>query len=212
MTFYYLRNPDTLSMGLDTMEPTPELLVDIKGVHDSNEPPKKLKCLYRIINLLGSAEQGALEKRLQKVTELIPSGMQFPKVVCARIVIGDQEYSSKRYVYSCWQLIADIIVDAENVGSLEVAYVEMRPDSFKGPFFEEEVSLLNAVASLIGQALYRKKLIDERNKHFKNLESTYQKVLGGYIPICASCKSIRDKKGVLAPAGSLRTKKNRSGF
>jgi hypothetical protein len=171
-------------------------LVNIKDVHNLNERTKELDCLFQAINILGIAEHGSLEKALQQVTDILPSGMQFPGVACARIVIGEQEYRSRRYVHSRWLLNADILVDEENDGSLEVAYTEMRPDNFRGPFLEEEVFLLNAVASLVGQAIYRKKLINERNQHFKHLEKTYQKVLSGFIPICASCKSVRDEKGL----------------
>ena len=122
--------------------------------------------------------------------------MQFTEVACASILIGEQEYRSERYVSSRWQMATDILVNKEKFGTLEVAYAEGRPDSFKGPFLEEEVFLLDAMASLIGQVLYRKNLIDERNKHFKIVEEVYQKVLSGFIPICASCKSIRDEEGV----------------
>lgn len=193
MTIRYLE--DSKNVPGDPNDKASSSRLDIKHVHNLNERTKELDCLYRAINLLGIAEHGSLEKAIQQVADLIPSGLQFPKVACSRLVIGEQEYRSERYVHSRWLLIADILADEENVGSLEVAYVEMRPDSFKGPFLEEEVFLLNAVACLIGQTIYRKKLIDERNEHFKHLERIYQKVLRGFIPICASCKSIRDEKG-----------------
>ena len=190
----------------------PPSLVDIKEVHNLDERTKELDCLYRAINLLGLAEHGSLEKRIQQVADLIPSGMQFPKVACSRIVIGEQEYRSERYVQSRWLLIADILVNKENFGSIEVAYEDMRPDSFKGAFLEEEIFLLNAVASLIGQAIYREKLICERNEHFKHLERTYQKVLSGFVPICTSCKRIRDEKGVWHPLEAYVQKRTEATF
>jgi len=92
-------------------------------------------------------------------------------------------------------LTARIAVNNENLGMVEVAYEGGQPDNQTDPFLEEEVYLLEAVASLVGQTLRRKALEDEKIQLYKDLQKNYEKVLSGFIPICASCKSIRDGDG-----------------
>lgn len=151
---------------------------------------------YGAFKLLGAADDTPVEKSLQEVVDMLPNGWQFPKIACARLIIGDKEYRSERYIPSNWTLAADIVLKKEKVGSVEVAYAEMRPECFQGPFLEEEVFLLEAIAKLIGQSLQRKNLEDEKNRLFLDVQRKYEKILSGFIPICASCKDIRDEEGV----------------
>ena len=183
-------------MGLHEERSTSQSVVDIRHVHNLNERTKELKCLYQAIQLLGSAEYESLEKAVQKLVDIMPGGWQFYTVACARVVIGDQEFRSERYVLSPWLMGSDIHVDKEKVGSVEIIYTEMRPECFQGPFMEEEVFLLEAIAKLIGQVLKRKKLEEEKTKLFLDVQKNYEKILSGFIPICASCKDIRDGDGV----------------
>ena len=170
--------------------------VDIKHVHNLNERTKELQCLYGVFRRLGATDDTPLEKTLQEVVDLLPRGWQFPKIACARLIIGDKEYRSERYIQSNWILTADIFQKKEKIGSVEVAYAEMRPECFQGPFLEEEVFLLEAIAKLIGQVLQRKTLEEEKTRLYLDIQKKYEKILSGFIPICASCKNIRDEEGV----------------
>ena len=60
---------------------------------------------------------------------------------------------------------------------------------------EEEVFLLGAVASLSGHSIHRKSLEDEKIRLHQDMKKNYEKILSGFIPICASCKNIRDEDG-----------------
>lgn len=193
MTIRYLEDPNKAPGDIQDKRSVSR--IDIKHVHALNERTKELECLYQVINILGKAEHASFERGFQMVVDLVPGGMQFPRVACARLLIGDQEYRSERYVHSRWVVDEEVRIDRENAGTLEVAYTEMHPDSFRGPFLAEEVYLLKAIASLIGQVLHRRRLIEERNEQFQHVKRTYEKVLSGFIPICASCKSIKDENG-----------------
>lgn len=192
---YYIREFE-METDMHRKNPSsPQHRVDIKHVHDLNERTKELKCLYGAFKLL-SITDTPVERTLQEVVDLLPGGWQFPLIACARIIIGDKEYRSERYAQSDWILTADIIQNKEKVGSIEVAYTEMRPECFQGPFLEEEVFLLEVIAKLIGQVLQRKALEEEKTRLFLDLNRKYEKILSGFIPICASCKNIRDEGGV----------------
>lgn len=163
--------------------------------HKLDERTKELKCLYGAFKLLNQTDV-PLDRTLQEVVDLVPGGWQYPDKACARLILGDKEYRSERYMLSEWNLSADIVVVKEVLGAVEIAYVKAMPESYSGPFLEEEVFLLEAIASLVGQILKRKTLEDEKIGLYKELQRKYEKILSGFIPICASCKNIRDEDGV----------------
>jgi len=167
---------------------------DLKYQDELNERTKELKCLYDTFKLFNKMDV-QLEKSLQELADLMPYGWQFPEIASAKILIGEKEYRSERYMKSNWILTATISANKEQIGFIEVAYAEKRPDCFKGPFLQEEVFLLEAVANLIGQSIHRKVLEEEKIKLYIDMKENYEKVLRGLIPICASCKSIRDEDG-----------------
>jgi len=124
-----------------------------------------------------------LDRTLQEVVDLIPSGWQFPEITCARLTIGDKEYRSVRYAQGEWILSENIVVDKESVGIVDLAYAERRPECLRGPFLREEVFLLEAIASLIGQSIQRIALEVEKIKLFREVQKKYEKILSGLIPI-----------------------------
>ncbi|MFZ0614053.1 MAG: GAF domain-containing protein [Desulfobacterales bacterium] len=190
MNFYYIRDH-----GLDgNIMTAPRQSVENKNGFELNERMKELKCLYGVFRLFDRTD-GPLEKTFQKIVDLIPSGWQFPEIAGARLVIEDREYRSENFVQSDWKLTANIVVNKKTVGKVEITYAEKRPDAFKGPFLEEEIFLLNAISSLIGRSIHRKYLEEEQERLHRDLQKNYEKILSGFIPICASCKNIRDDEG-----------------
>ena len=57
-----------------------------------------------------------------------------------------------------WKQSADINVHGNNVGSVEVYYLEERPDADEGPFFKEERNLINTVTERVGRIVENMKL------------------------------------------------------
>jgi hypothetical protein len=172
--------------------------LDVRHDQALRERIKELQCLYGAFKLLNQAE-APLDRTLQAVVDLMPGGWQYPESACARLILGDREYRSERYRPSDWKLSAPIVVNKEAVGTVEIAYLDQRPECARGPFLEEEAYLLEALASLVGQILQRKMLEDEKTKLHQDLQRNYEKILSGFIPICASCKNIRDPEGVWHP-------------
>ena len=56
-----------------------------------------------------------------------------------------------------WKQAGDIRENSRRVGSLEVYYLEEKPESHEGPFLNEERSLINAVAERLGKITERKR-------------------------------------------------------
>ncbi len=70
-------------------------------------------------------------------------------------------------------------------------------DRKKDCFTLEMIRFFEGIAASIGVALMRKQAEEERERLIAELQKALSEVktLSGLLPICASCKSIRDDKG-----------------
>jgi hypothetical protein len=191
MEFYYVRDP-----YVDIHRPSEPIMTttEYRHVDSLGERTKELKCLYRVSKTLGDVDS-SVDTIMRKVVDSVPSGLQFPEITSARIYIEGTVYLSRRFMQSEWIISENITVNKKDAGTIDVLYAEKRPEFFKGPFLEDEVFLLEAIANMIGHAIERKAIEEEKVKLLRDIQNNYEKILRGIIPICASCKSIRDEKG-----------------
>ena len=121
-----------------------------------SERIKELNCLYGVSHLV---EQSgiSLEELLKETLELIPPAWQYPEVACARIILEDEEFRTGNFRESTWSLTSDIIVLGQRIGTVEVCYLDERPESDEGPFLKEERSLIGSIARTLGQAIENKR-------------------------------------------------------
>jgi PAS domain S-box-containing protein len=123
-----------------------------KKTHDLGERIKELNCLYEISHL--REKPGiSLEEMLQGVVDLLPPSWQFPEITCGRVMLEDEEYKTVNFKEARWRQTSDILVHGKTVGSVEICYLEERPESDEGPFLKEERNLINAIAERVGKAI-----------------------------------------------------------
>ncbi len=123
-----------------------------KRTHDINERVKELDCLYGISDLV-QKEGVSLEKILEGAVNLIPPSWQYPEITCAQITLEDQGFKTDNFRETVWKQTSDIRVHGRRVGTLEVYYLEERPESKEGPFLKEERDLINAIAEQLGRII-----------------------------------------------------------
>jgi len=124
--------------------------------HDLGERIKELNGLYEISRLM--AEPGrSLESFFREMIRLIPLAWQYPDITCARIRVGDLEFTTDTFSEAIWKQSADILVHGKKVGSLDVYYTEERQAEYEGPFLREERDLLDTFVREIGKHIERKK-------------------------------------------------------
>jgi PAS domain S-box-containing protein len=125
--------------------------------HALQERVKELNCLYGISQLM--IKPGiSLDEIFQGTVELIPAAWQYPEITCARIVLKDQEFRTENFAVTPWQQTADIIVFGERTGTLEVYFLEERPESEEGVFLSEERSLIKEISERLGRTIERIKV------------------------------------------------------
>jgi hypothetical protein len=126
-------------------------------LHDLQERAKELNCLYRIDELLARPET-SLDDVLSDVTRTLPSGLQFPDVCVARIVLGTRVFEPQGFSPSPLRISAPIEVQGEPAGQVELYYTQPMPRSDEGPFLAEERKLLDAVGERIGRFISSRRL------------------------------------------------------
>jgi len=124
---------------------------------------KELNCLYGISKLLETPGI-SLEQVLQGTADLLLPSWQYPEVACARIVLEDKEFQTENFKECPRRQASDITLSGERIGSVEVCYLEERPESDEGPFLKEERRLIDAVAERLGRIVQRKRAEQERKE------------------------------------------------
>ena len=125
-----------------------------KLTHDLGERVKELTCLYGISHLVEKPDI-SLEEIVQGAVDLFPPAWQHPEIACARVILEDQEFKTENFGETTWKQASDIVVHGERAGTIEVCYLEERPESHEGPFLKEEKSLLDAIAERLGRIIER---------------------------------------------------------
>jgi pyruvate,water dikinase len=133
------------------------------------ERAKELSCLYHVEEALRINDE-SLEAAFRAVVDAIPPGWQYPDICEAKITYEDLEVSSGSFEPTEWVLRADVTVQDDAVGTIEVYYLEERPREEVGPFLNDEVRLVNTIAGLVGHFILRQRLLDIQ-KDWEALES-----------------------------------------
>jgi hypothetical protein len=132
-----------------TGEPSQSLDEVLKGLQDR---AKELFCLYQVGETLRDPEM-PMEAKLQKILEVIPPGFRHTDICEVRLEFGGHSFQTPGFTATPWVLEEPILFQEEEVGSLQVAYVQERPQADGGPFLREERKLLTALAEQIGLRL-----------------------------------------------------------
>lgn len=119
------------------------------------ERVKELTCLGALAQL--AARPGlSLDELLREVVRLLPPAWQYPEVTQARIVLDGRTTATPGYREGLQRQSAPIVIAGSPRGSLEVCYLEQKPELGAGPFLAEERRLLETIATQIGIIVERR--------------------------------------------------------
>jgi hypothetical protein len=134
---------------------------------------KELNCLYDISSLR-AGPSFSLDDVLQEVIDFIPAAIEYPEIACARIMFDRYEFKTKNYQDTKWKLSQDIMLNNERIGTLEVCYLEEKPEFEKVPYLKEVKNLISAIAESIAQIVDRDWAELEIRKHRNKIEKLIQ--------------------------------------
>ncbi|WP_116224141.1 hypothetical protein [Pelolinea submarina] len=98
-----------------------------KASRNLSERVKELNCLYSISDLIRTPGISFAEI-LQGSVNLLPPAWQYPQITCARILLEDTEYRTDNFCETKWRLASKICEARKQIGSVEVYYLEERPE------------------------------------------------------------------------------------
>ena len=142
--------------------------------HRLRERIKELNRLYDISSF-SDATDFSLDAVLQAVIDFIPPAIQHPEITCARLIFGGYEIKTKNFRDTKWKISREIAVTDKWIGTLEVCYLEEKPDLEEGPFFKEAKNLINAVAENIAKIIEREEAEAAIRKHQDHIEALIRK-------------------------------------
>lgn len=127
------------------------------------ERVKELTCLYGIAKV--AAKPGiSFQEILQGTVELLPPGWLYPDVASARIVFDECSYSAAGFRENLQTQTAEIVVDGEKRGTIEVAYSQEMPALDEGPFLKEERNLINAIAREVALIIEGRQMEEDKRR------------------------------------------------
>ena len=116
--------------------------------HNLDKRVRELKCLYNVADIAERSDID-LDEPYKEIVNVLPGGWQYPEVTCARITINGKRYQTDNYGETKWRQYADITADGAKIGSVEICYLQKRPETDEGPFLKEERLLIDAVAERV---------------------------------------------------------------
>jgi signal transduction histidine kinase len=132
-------------------------------MHDLGERVKELNCLYSISNIVEKKDI-SLEEILQGTVDILPDAWQYPEITCSRILLEENLFQTPGFRETRWKQSQPILVKGQQIGALEIYYLEERPIKDEGPFLKEERSLINVIAERIGGIVERKRASEALRK------------------------------------------------
>jgi len=134
--------------------------VEEEKTYELGESVKALNCLYAFSNLIERPDI-SLPEIFQGIVDIIPSGWQYPEVTRGRLIFEDKVYRNGNFMETIWKQSSPILVDGKRKGTLEVYYLEEKPECEEGPFLNGERDLLDAIAGRLGKVIQRRRAEEE---------------------------------------------------
>ncbi|MHA2295746.1 MAG: PAS domain S-box protein [Candidatus Hodarchaeales archaeon] len=132
------------------------------------ERVKELNCLYEASKLLSDIDM-PLDDVFDGISALIPPAWQYPEITCSRIINEGKEYTSEGFRESEWKQSADLVVNDKKHGTVEVYYLEERPEIDEGPFIKEERDLIDNLALNINKFVTSKQISEQLKQRTHDL-------------------------------------------
>ncbi len=127
------------------------------------ERVKELTCLHGLAQVTEDPDK-TMQEVFREVVELIPPAWQYPEITCARLVIDGREFATENFRPTRWKQTTAITVSNRVAGSLEIYYLKERPEADKGPFLQEELGLIETLATKIGVYVERRRQEEQLRK------------------------------------------------
>ena len=126
-------------------------------IEQLQERAKELHTLYKVHELINQPD-ASVDEVCRQLTEVLPAGWQYPSVCWAKITLDNTVYQPPRVVETPWVQRADVMLQGERVGAIEIFYTRQMPRADDGPFLKEERKLIDTIAERLAHFLMQRRL------------------------------------------------------
>ena len=124
-------------------------------LHHLRERVKELTALHGTVRVLQDSTK-ALAEIFGQIVALIPPAWQYPEVTAARIQFDGLTVTTPCFHETSWLQRAPLVTAKGTKGTIDVVYVEHRPEEREGPFLLEERLLIDSLADSVSSYLTRR--------------------------------------------------------
>lgn len=124
-------------------------------LHHLRERVKELTALHGTVRVLQDSTK-PLEEIFGEIVTLIPPAWQYPDVSAARIQFEGLTVTTPSFHETVWMQRAPLVTAKGMSGSIDVVYLEQRPEEREGPFLLEERHLIDSLADSVSSYLTRR--------------------------------------------------------
>lgn len=149
----YERVASTLSIAIENQRTQADL----------RERVKELTCLYDIAKI-SERKDITLQETLHQIVGFISPAWQYPEITVARIILDGKSFTTPRFQGGSQKQVANIVVNNEQRGTVEVVHLKTKPELDEGPFIKEERHLINTIAKQIALIVEQREVEKERSK------------------------------------------------
>jgi predicted nucleotidyltransferase len=128
-----------------------------KALGGLKERAKELKCLYAVEELMRNPEKPVREI-FGELLNIIPMGWQYTTVCECRIIYEGEHFTTEDFRETEWMQTAEINIDGNIVGEVQVCYTQFIRLSGDSQFLPEEQKLLNTIAERLSRYIFYQKL------------------------------------------------------
>ncbi len=125
-------------------------------IKNLDERTKELNCIYQVDEVLNDFDS-EIEIVLKKIIEIIPNGWRYTDICKAKIVFDNLEIFSEGYKDTELKLTSKILNNKKIIGEISVVYIKPIKTE-KRIFVNEEISLLNTIASKLSNFFLLKRM------------------------------------------------------
>jgi signal transduction histidine kinase len=138
-------------------------LIHRRAQVELRERVKELTCLYGIAKLV-ERPNISLKEILQGIVELLPPAWLYPEIASARIILDENTFTTPGFRESDQKQVADIVVDGEERGIVEVVYSKKKRELDEGPFLKEERNLIDTISREIALIMEQKQSEQDKER------------------------------------------------
>jgi len=136
---------------------------------------KELQAFYALSDL--TQRKGlSLEALYNEFVSILPNSWQYPESAYARMVMDDCTFHTQNAADTPWVQKTEVRVNNKVVGTLDVGYLEVRPEADEGPFLKEERLLLDALGERLGAITERMRMETELTRSREALRALLARI------------------------------------